>query len=1066
MGFGLSLGKKSSKQQSRSNSEKKSSELPQHNSCPRDSHKLKSKSNVGQASSDPCHKHDVVGKVQHRDSAKGSSTTQHDEVVKYMSNLPDFLKRSDGGESIQGKALNVGVLDWSQLEKWKNKQTHIKAEAHNFTSFNSSEETSSRAATTSSSATSGGHDKKLDGRKGLSSSRIKGSSSRIKGSYKEGLHRSSKTSSQNVKQYQYSETETKTIGDEHRMSPWEFGKTQSDTSLHRVKVNDYDERTLIGGSFASNTRHYGVSIAPNENSNGRDAEDKKRMQGLQQHSLKEKERNLKSSSDKGLPSLQSKNKGVSFSSQKKMSSSSSEAKKKMDQWQESDIYAGHEQSHRMPSNIVLLRPRKVLQSKSEDYFQHSQSRTSSDEYLSESSRSSLSYISLPEEVYTEDLHTEIPHSSVQPSMTELASSSETLQHSINTDRDMDCSSVVSKQPACSNSISSFQSEGTCIEKDVLDTKLRNQCAFSNVLESQDHETNELTLHNPSSNRRLSLSLSRIGRSFSFKEESIPKLSSMHVSGKSGPVTPESSACLDNHNKDKVKGHNRTRSSPLLRLLDPILKHKASNIHQSDELSVTSKGSMSSISSRTINLPDEKSREASIQALLQLTIRNGVPLFKFVLNSERKVLAATTKSLVLPEKDDADCYFTFYLVNEIKKKSGKWMSHWSKEKNCGYAYNIVGQMKVSSSKTTESSNENSKRGSVVKEYVLMGVEVDQLDQEPSKFFMSKELAAAVIEIPCENINHEGLLYSHNLLEKRCLKCLEDEKCFCSSQENDIYDSITVILPGGVHSSPYTGEPSPLIHRWKLGGSCDCGGWDVGCKMLVLSNQNLGSNIPSSPKSYLERFHLFVQEGAEQNTPLFTLVPLKDGFYSVEFSSTINHLQAFFISVTVLNSQKLPSSLEMNNTQDAINKEFSSINNNKLQGKAPLYYNPIPPYSPADRRKRKRSDFVFIFRALNKLLIHQQKRKQGYVGGDKTTHDSTDLLSNDIQVRPGPICILDGPCIRPSKLSSVRPFTFQCSVALFFGPNTKTKTKRSYVLGVSLSSVIYADHCDSLSKQVYN
>ncbi|KAL2336488.1 hypothetical protein Fmac_010934 [Flemingia macrophylla] len=938
MGFGLNLGNKSSKRKSRSKTVKESSDLPQPNPCLRDSLKLKSKFIVGQEHSDPCNK---ANKVQHRNSSKGSSS-QPDELVKYMSNLPGFLKRFDGGENIQGKALNVGVLDWSQLEKWKKKQRHPKGETRDSASFNRSEEIPSREATTSSSSSatySGGLNKKVDDRKGSSSSRIKGS-------WKEGLPSSSKMSSQNVKRYQHSKNEIKTLGEVLGMSPWEFGKTQSDTSLRRETINEYNEITPTAGSFASKSKHRVVSLVPNENS-GRDVKDKKRVEGLQQHSLNKKERDLKFSSDKGLPSLESKNKGVSSFDSQKMSSSSSEVKKKMDHWQELDIDAGLEESHRMPSDIVLLRPRRVLQSKSEDFFQHSQSRTSTDENFSESSRSSVSYMSLPEEVYTEDVHSEIVHSSVLPSVTELASSSETLQLGINTDPDIDRSSILSKKPACSNKISSLECEDTCMEKDVLDINLKNQCAFTNVLESQDHETAELTPHNPSSNRLLSFSLSRIGRSFSFREGAIPNLGSAHVSAVSRTVTPESSACFDNHSKGKVKGHNRTRSSPLLRLFDPMLKHRASNIHHSDEHSVTSKGSIDSISLRSINLPDEKRKDSSIHALLQITIRNGVPLFKFVLNSERKVLAATLKSLALTEKDDADCYFTFYQVNEIKKKSSRWVNHWSKEKNCGYVYNIIGQMKVFSSKTTESSYQNFKRESLVKEYVLMGVEVDQLDQQPPKFLMSKELAAAVVEISGETINHEGLLYSHNLQEKRCLKCLADEKCFCISQENDIHSSITVILPDGVHSSPYTGEPSPLIHRWKLGGACDCGGWDVGCKLLVLSNQNLSSNIPMSSKSYLDKFHLFVQEGAEQNTPLFTFVPLKDGLYSVEFSSTINHLQAFFISVAILSNQKLPSSLEMNNMHEAINKEFSSKNNNELQGKAPLNYNPNPPYSPADR-----------------------------------------------------------------------------------------------------------------------
>ncbi|KAK7339769.1 hypothetical protein VNO77_20451 [Canavalia gladiata] len=948
MGFGLNLINKSSKRQSRSKTAKESSDLHQTNPCPRDVVTLKSKSNVVPQCSDPCHKakQDVVRKVHHRENAKGIST-QPDELVKYMSNLPAFLKRSDSRENIQGKALNVGVLDWSQLEKWKNKQTHVKGVGSGFTSFNGTEEpsSSSRVATTSST-TAGGHDRKLHGRKDLSSSRIKAS-------HKEGLPQSSKLSSQKVK-YQYAENKVKTLGEELRMTPWDFepiGKTRSDKSLQKVKRNEYEEISSNIGNFASKSRHHGVSLAPNENSNGRDVEAKRRMEGLQQqHSLKNKESNLKSSSDKGLPLFESKNKGVSYDSQKKMSSRSWEAKKKMDQWQESDINVGHKQNHRKPSNIVLLRPRKVLQSSSEDYFQHSQSRTSSDEELSGSSRSSSSYVSLPEEAYTEYVYSEVPHSNVLPSVTELASSSETMQHSINTDLDIDRSSVVLKKPAFSNKMSSLQSEDTCTEKDVLDIKLENQCASSDMNESQDHEIAELTSQNSSSHRWLSLSFSRIGRSFSFKEGStFPKLSSRYVSENSAPVTSEYSACLDNLSKDKVNGHKRTRSSPLLRLLDPILKPKGSSIHHSDEHSVTSKGSMDSLSLRTdtVNLPEERSKGSSIQALLQLTIKNGLPLFKFVLKSERKVLAATMKSLASPEKDDVDCYFTFYLVNEIKKKNSKWMSHWSKEKNSGYVYNIVGQMKVSSSKTTESSKKNSKRESVVNEYVLMGVEIDQPYQEPPNFIKSKELAAVVIEIPCENISHEGL-HGHILQKKGCLKCLEDEKCFCSSRENDIYGSITVILPGGVHSSPVTGEPSPLIHRWKMGGSCDCGGWDVGCKLLVLSNQNPSLNIPRSSKSYLEKFQLFVQEGAEQNIPLFTLVPLQDGLYSVEFCSTINHLQAFFISLTILSSQKPPSSLEMNSIQEEINKDFNSKNNNKeLQGNAPLNYNPIPPLSPVDR-----------------------------------------------------------------------------------------------------------------------
>lgn len=157
-------------------------------SAPKNVNKMKTKSVVN----DPCNneKLETLREIFQRESVEeSSSSTQSEELIKYMSNLPGYLKRSDRGKNVQEKALNVGVLDWSQLEKWKNKQ-----------SFNRSEEsTSSSRAATISSTTSRSH-KKLYDRKGLHSSGIKGD-------YKEALHKSSKLSSHNMKQYQCSETE-------------------------------------------------------------------------------------------------------------------------------------------------------------------------------------------------------------------------------------------------------------------------------------------------------------------------------------------------------------------------------------------------------------------------------------------------------------------------------------------------------------------------------------------------------------------------------------------------------------------------------------------------------------------------------------------------------------------------------------------------------------------------------------------------------------------------------------------------------------------------------------------
>ncbi|OIW18910.1 hypothetical protein TanjilG_25353 [Lupinus angustifolius] len=916
MGFGLELGKVSSK-----TAAKECPVLPQSNSIPND--KFKSKNGVGPQYSDLKQKGKQVveGKIQNREGVKKSATGS-DELVKHMSNLPGYLLRTERRENFQENAFNVGVLDWSRLEQWKHK--HIPVPFRNFTSFSSSE-SSSRTATKSPTSVRG--KEKLDNNKALLSSSIRPS-------YREYLHERTKHPSPSVKQFESSKCETKNIGDEPIMTVLAFksiGKSHSDISLEKERKNDYRKRTSRVRKFASNLQHHGVSHVANENANVKDGGTKHSMEGLQGYNHKVKSRNRKSSCDMGQPSVEPKHKGVSS---KEMSSSSSENRKK-----EPDFNIGDKHSHDKQSNIVQLCPQEIVQSSSSEDFRLSELRTSSDEFFSESSQSSSSYVSFPEENCTEDVCSKIPNSSALPSLAGLTS--ETIQQRLSTE----------------NKMSSLKSAGPRFDKDMsLDTKLRHECVFSNLKESLDKETAELTaqrgMMNPSHNRRLSFSLSLIGRSFSFKEGSaLPKFNSTYFGANSGPVTPRPSVQWDNPSKEAYS-HNRARFSPVRRLLDPIFKHKlSSDIQHSTKSSQTCRGSKNSINYKTIDVNEspkaEKSKGSSVHGLLQLTIKNGLPLFKFVLNNERKIYAATTKSLASLENDDLGCCFTFYLVNETKKKSGGWMSHGSKEKSYGYAYSIVAQMKFSCSKINEPINQNSKIQPLVREYVLSGVEVGPTDHGQSKFIQSRELAAIVIDSSFENLINEGLHGDKSLLKKECVKCLSDERCVCRSCVNWISGSTTVILPGAVHGSPNKGETSPLIYRWKNGGSCDCGGWDIGCKLLVLSNQKHSSNIPKSSKPYHDPFQLFVQEGAQRDTPFFTLSPLKDGFYSIEFNSTISHLQAFFISVVVLSCQKLPSSFEMNCMLEEILKEPCSKNNRRFQEKAPMKYTPILPLSPVGR-----------------------------------------------------------------------------------------------------------------------
>lgn len=59
------------------------------------------------------------------------------------------------------------------------------------------------------------------------------------------------------------------------------------------------------------------------------------------------------------------------------------------------------------------------------------------------------------------------------------------------------------------------------------------------------------------------------------------------------------------------------------------------------------------------------------------------------------------------------------------------------------------------------------------------------------------------------------------------------------------SIDVVIPAGIHGGPRTrtGGPSTLTERWKNGGQCDCGGWDLGCPLNVLRTRSTGEEEPS-------------------------------------------------------------------------------------------------------------------------------------------------------------------------------------------------------------------------------
>ncbi|KAF2560987.1 hypothetical protein F2Q70_00014745 [Brassica cretica] len=180
------------------------------------------------------------------------------------------------------------------------------------------------------------------------------------------------------------------------------------------------------------------------------------------------------------------------------------------------------------------------------------------------------------------------------------------------------------------------------------------------------------------------------------------------------------------------------------------------------------------------------------------------------------------------------------------------------------------MRVSSSSSLPSSGS-------IREFVLFSVELDQESVGKSDLQLKNELAAIIVKRASLN---------RNAVNKEV-------------EEDNIKDiSATVILQSGVHSMPHKGGgPSSLIQRWRTGGSCDCGGWDMGCNLRILTNQHCKNSTTSNS------FELFFLGEQAAEYPFLCYEPLKEGIYSVVYDSSLSQLQAFSICMALAESRKM-------------------------------------------------------------------------------------------------------------------------------------------------------------------
>lgn len=338
---------------------------------------------------------------------------------------------------------------------------------------------------------------------------------------------------------------------------------------------------------------------------------------------------------------------------------------------------------------------------------------------------------------------------------------------------------------------------------------------------------------------------------------------------------------------------------------------------------------------------------SFQGMLHCKWENGVPYFRYSVLGQREVYVAKMLKVESSDFKNLDCIYSFYTKKGGSKAQGS--CHDSLD-------DLVAKMNVSSSLTFCSDSINSKVMEM--EFVLFGADAYQIGiaagsdltlvkqiypnkvvdtfrpkhlhrhKSCLKFGAQKsapkscsmephqddklegrgrgnvglsptnfELAAIIVKEQVHD-NHQNAVGGWGL------KFLEKVQVEHASTSQEAYKSncsttVDVILPEGVHGAPSTqnGGPSGLIERWRSGGQCDCGGWDIGCPLTVLCTQSSKEVLTKGEGTSLN----LVKKGTKQSIPSLKMGKISDDKYHIHFHSPLSSLQSFSTGVALLHPQ---------------------------------------------------------------------------------------------------------------------------------------------------------------------
>lgn len=841
-----------------------------------------------------------------RKSFHGSKVCNDDELVRHMSNLPGFLQKVEKEKSFQEKALNFGVLDWKQLEKWKFNEC-VPAKCHHKASSSSR----GYVCMTTGPPKMDSYLKKQYPSNGLipsvaSMGRHSIPYSRSGSPHKKPptAHISSATSTTKVRNETHRRKENFREGGKTEICDQAYQGSLSGSIDWHQNCHQRVENNYISCSVTT------VNNCPRKDTKKKIAPENKALSVELEHKL-------------SIPKNEVVNGGVKKSEMSLIGV---------------EFNPRYVHVEPLPHNVLLMP--KHLQMKS--------CSMSSQLTKSGAKGKRISDLSSPQEFG--GLSVEFRSSCSLPVDADVHAESSIEPHNMVTSL---ANEVDIYEGACPelDPAASVPSEGQCKITHEKTTRSTFSVKAPKRSEADTAEQPTMKGRHPSPTRWFSFGFGMMNKSSNFKEMSMfPQSSSTYIAAKSGPVT-ESSSGMNKFDRDKATANNRGRSSPLRRLLDPLIKYKGS---QSTKIVQPPNGPLYSMTSGTLETmePSEGRDPEGVtgQGLLQLTLKNGLPFFKLVVESSSShMLAAVVKRLPSNDKNNRCMIYAFYSVHETSKKSMTSTKGW-KNIRCGLDYKIVGQMKISSFYVPKLHAKDSSHWAI-RECVLFGVDREQEDEQAHEPLSDMEIAAVVLKSSCQNLNDGNLNDDHKPYRERGLpQCVLGATFDVGEDENSI--STVVVLPGGAHGNPSKGAPSSLISRWRSGGSCDCGGWDVGCKIRVLTNDDKNGMISKESISScaIGLVNLFVQGGERKSKPALNLESFDNGLYSLGLDPSIPFLEAFATCVAFITSQKFSEILDKC-SQEKVPEAI--IGKNKLktattfQGQIPAKYVTYPPPSPVGR-----------------------------------------------------------------------------------------------------------------------